>query len=792
MLSPTTLPNATAGANYSAQLSAVGGVGAYTFGATGLPTNLILNSSNQISGQCTASSSNVHLTVHDSATPTANTASAGPLTITCNAAPAITTASPLADGIVNTAYSATVQMSGGTAPITWTLTPGTLPSGFALSQSGVLTGTPATAMTSTFSVKVTDFWGAIASKSFTVQFESVVTITSTSLPNGVFESPYQNGVTLGVSGGTGNGTYTFSATGLPPGLNIDPSAGTIGGTPTQAGTFHPTFTVTDQTPQTVMKQITLVVLAATGNPNWTNLAPATAPSARDSYAMAYDPVRAVTVMFGGTNLRETWTFGFPSQWTQQSPATSPSGWQGPAMAWNAGQDSMVLFGGAINGVPMNQTWVWDGSSWTKKSPANSPAARYYAGMAADPANNEVVLFGGSSTIGSSGALNDTWVWDGKNWVQKSPATVPTAVFAPSMSGGPTGPVLFGGLTAGSAATNQTWVWDGTNWNLQSPAVSPPARYGAGMAYDSQNGVVKLFGGSDGTNNLQDTWQWDGANWTQLNPANVPAARDTIAMAYDSGFQQVILFGGADSPQPDLGDTWALGGPAAPQTTLPGATAGIGYTANLGIIGGTPPYTIIQTGSPQSLPAGLNLNSTSGAITGATNAAGSYLVGISVVDSQGLSITPTFSLTVAPTGSLALSPTTLPSATMGTAYTVQLTPSGGVAPYTLSATGLTGSGLSLSGTTLGGTCTAQPGSVSIKVTDSALPTGNSTSFPYTLHCNAAPAILTTSPLTSGVVNAAYSATIQMSGGTAPIAWTLTPGTLPNGFSLSQAGVLTRCV
>jgi hypothetical protein len=790
-LLPTTLPDATQSTNYTVQLSASGGVTPYTFSATGLPAGL-LHAGNQITGQCTAASTTVMLGVTDSATPTANSASVGPLTVHCNALPSITSTSPLANGIVGTPYTATLAASGGTAPLGWTLQPGgTLPSGFGLSSGGVLTGTAASAVSSQFSATVSDLWSASANKLFTVNFYAVLSITSTSLPTGAQGSAYSSTL-LAVAGGTGSGTYTFGATGLPTGLHIDSGTGAITGTPTQFGTFQPSFTVSDQTPQTVTRQISLTILSATGSPNWTNLNPASAPAARDSYALAYDPVRAVTVLYGGHGFNDTWTFGFPSQWTQQSPTAAPHSQLGAAMAWSASENNIVLFGGQTNGTNLNQTWVWDGANWTQKSPSTNPPGRYFAGMAADSAHHRVVMFGGSTGIGSGSAQNDTWVWDGSNWTQAFPSHVPTAVYAPMMADGPTGPVLFGGLDSSSQVSSQTWVWNGSDWLPQSPLNSPSPRDAGGMAFNSQAGVTELFGGVAGTTHLQDTWQWDGQNWTQFSPATVPPARDSIALAYDSGFNQAILFGGYDAPQPELGDTWALGGPTVTSTALPGATAGVSYTAAVPAIGGTPPYTFTQTGNPQNLPTGLTLNSTTGQITGATEAAGTYSVGISVADSQTLSTTSTFSLTVTPATTLTLSPTSLPDATAGTTnYSAQLTAVGGIAPYLFSATGLP-AGLQLnSSNQIAGQCTAGSTSVLLGVTDSALPAHNTASIgPLTVHCNAAPSLTTGPTLPSGIVNTPYTATLAASGGTTPLGWTLQPGgTLPSGFNLSSTGVLT---
>lgn len=72
---------------------------------------------------------------------------------------------------------------------------------------------------------------------------SLLRITGpTSLPNGIQNAPY-GPATFTASGGTG--AYTWSATGLPPGLSIDSSTGVLSGTPIEVGSFNLEVTVRD-------------------------------------------------------------------------------------------------------------------------------------------------------------------------------------------------------------------------------------------------------------------------------------------------------------------------------------------------------------------------------------------------------------------------------------------------------------------------------------------------------------------------------------------------------------------
>lgn len=69
----------------------------------------------------------------------------------------------LAAGALSTAYSATLTASGGVPAYTWALAAGsTLPPGLTLSGAGVISGTPTTSGNWSFTVKVTDTKGTVA------------------------------------------------------------------------------------------------------------------------------------------------------------------------------------------------------------------------------------------------------------------------------------------------------------------------------------------------------------------------------------------------------------------------------------------------------------------------------------------------------------------------------------------------------------------------------------------------------------------------------------------------------
>jgi hypothetical protein len=176
------------------------------------------------------------------------------------------------------------------------------------------------------------------------------------------------------------------------------------------------------------------------------------------------------------------------------------------MAFDSATNQLILFSGIGNSGLINDTWSWDGTNWIQLFPATSPLAREAAVMAFDSATNRLILFGGFDGIGNSGYLNDTWSWNGSTWTQLFPATSPPErVFSSLAFDTSAGQlILFGGTGISDAPLNDTWSWNGTNWIQLSPATSPPASEAAVMAFDSVTNQLILFGGISNTGYLDDT------------------------------------------------------------------------------------------------------------------------------------------------------------------------------------------------------------------------------------------------------------------------------------------------
>jgi hypothetical protein len=244
--------------------------------------------------------------------------------------------------------------------------------------------------------------------------------------------------------------------------------------------------------------------------------------------MAYDPIRKSLIMFGGLSnsyggyLCDTWEWRSGTRtWQQLLPASSPACTGGTGMVTDSGRAKILLFGG--EGAD-NTVWEWDGATanWTNRTPIPSTVSPGGFGeppLTFDDGRQKMFLFWGQSTWQGTTSNSVYWEWD--------PAT---AGWALRDSGDfvdfgyyPFPVVAFDSFrrrvvvptnateTSGSI---KTWELDtkGQAWYLRDLTTGPTSVTSATMSFDSQRGVMVLFGSgpNDGTF-LSETWEYKVAN-----------------------------------------------------------------------------------------------------------------------------------------------------------------------------------------------------------------------------------------------------------------------------------------
>jgi len=265
-ITTTSLPNGTVSKAYSAVIKASNGCTPYSWSITsgtlppGISTKLSTSTTSLDLYGAPTTAATYSFTV--SAKGCGGHVSSASYKVVVQSYVNITTSS-LPSGAVNTAYSAVINASGGCTPYNWVIASGALPAGVSATVSGTtrslnLAGTPTTAASDLFAVKVTGCGGHVSQVSYRIIIQATA-VGYLTAPSGLnlgsvtvggsqtqaLTVSNSGGSTLIISGATVSGTgFSVSGLTLPYALPAGGNANLwVKFAPIVAGTDSATLTV---------------------------------------------------------------------------------------------------------------------------------------------------------------------------------------------------------------------------------------------------------------------------------------------------------------------------------------------------------------------------------------------------------------------------------------------------------------------------------------------------------------------------------------------------------------------
>lgn len=744
------------GATYVATYAASGGTAPYGFDLSGspLPGGLTLSVDGGISGTPSATGTfpGIVVEVTDADGRQVRTS---PFSIVIDA-PLRIAGDPSASATMGQAYSATFAASGGAAPYTFSLASGTLPTGLSLqASSGVIAGTASDAGVSNgLTIRVADSAGRTAtSPVFSIAVSAALTVAGTATTSATVGEPYSAGFTA--SGGATPYVWSLASGTLPPGISLDASNGTVSGTASTTGSYPGIqLRVADADGRSALSSIFGISvgssLAITGTP--ANFGTVGQPYSAQFASTGGTGTKAFSLATGqlpdGLSFDTTTGLisgtptaaGFSPAIAVRVRDASNSAATAPAF------DLRVSDPLAVTGAPIPDATVGeDYSGFATLTGGRGPFAWTLAagtlpqGLSLAPSTG--VVGGRPSTAGTISGLQLRVVdADGRTGI--------TAPFSIAVSAALTIAGAAGPATVGDAYSAHFAASGGKAPHIFAVLGSALP---AGLMLDASTGRISgtpTVAAPAGTTQIQVT---DAAGRSATSAAFGIDVRDPLRLV---------------------------------ATNLESATLGLAYTGAMSPVGGRGPYSLNL--SSGSLPPGLSLSATTGALTGTPTQAGSFPgIVVRATDADGrIAVSESFAIEVAP----GLIVTGMPPqpATVGVPYAYAFAGSGGSTPYIWSLSGgALPVGLTIDPSTgsLGGIPT-RVGTVSglaAVVRDNASRTGSSQTFTIDVRD---PVVVTGDPGAVALTGQNYSAAFTTAGGRGPFAYSMV-GTLPAGLTLSAA-------
>ncbi|MDV3252792.1 Ig-like domain repeat protein [Devosia sp. BK] len=711
--------SAAFGAAFSANLTATGGQGTYTFTSPDKPAWLFLTAAGDLTGTPdTAGSVSFDVEAKDA------NGFIGTAVITLVVAPPVLSLGVLSDTAHETTrpYSATFSIAGGVAPYSVVLKGGTLPPGLTLGATGTvqgtLSGTPSLVGTYTFDIEARDANGFTVEQGYTIIISSHLgtAILNPTLPTWIAGEPGSG--TAGVT--NGGGSFTYVSSDLPVGLSLDPVTGDISGTLTTAVTY--TFTVTATNTLTGLENSQNYSLSVVP-PTFTSASALATGTAGTSYSaqiavsggsgiytfgaatglptgLSFD---TATGTLSGTpteagafsivvSIRDSNGFNSTATYALQvdAPTITLAGgsltdtilaspfapYQFAASGNGAGVLKFSLSAGTLpQGLALAEDGTLSGSATAQGNFSFEITATDANGFTGSALFDLTVLSNESGALSFSGALAD---WPFKQLDTRSVAAsgTPVAIVSYSVTAGalppgvslaPTTGMLSGTPTAAGPFRFEITVKDGDYFKSHTfdLNVAPPGLSLSGSVPLSGRVGVPYTADADATSTLS------GSSFV-YRLINAPPGLSIDASGAitgtpttDGSFTFTIQATDGDGFSVSQGHTLVVSEafiPLALPASLPDAENGVPYSELVQPTNGTGPFTF-QIDAAPDLPPNLSIDNTSGLLFGTPSADGQFSFTITATDNLGNSGSKTYTLTIAPAGA------STPSVT-----TVNLTPS----------------------------------------------------------------------------------------------------------------------
>jgi lysophospholipase L1-like esterase len=774
-ISTSSLPVATAGQQYETTLATAGGTQPVSWKLeTGtLPTGVSLDSeTGTISGTPSgAGKTTVTVGGTDSAEPAQSTTATLTLTTLAESEPLALIAPEPPAGKAGEYYGLALNSTGGVAPISWTVSAGTLPDGLTLdATTGEISGLPTSSGSYPVTVTATDRSTPTprsASREFTIVIEapSHVSILTPTIPAATQGSAYVT--SLNAEGGVSGYSWQLSSGNLAPGLSLDSESGTIEGIPTESGSFTFTATVSDgSTPTAQSASATYTISVAASSPTISFSPPVATVNVPYSYtpttgggvepytwsvASGELPAGLTLDEATGTISGTPTTVGSSSVTLRLADSSQPVAQSITASATLSVEAAPPLqiesegLPGATNGEPYRAVVFVSGGS--EPYAFSITHGSLPAGVTLEPGSG--VLAGIPETEGSFEVTLK--VSDASNPSQSSSATFKLTVGAPPPLSIETSELAE--ATAGDNFSQALIAAGGTEpyrWSVTSGALPP------GLSLSESSGEIS------GTPSEAGTFTF------------TVRASDSSKVA-QSASVTLSLTVNPTSPLNIVTSSLASG------------TQGSYYNQVIEAQGGVTPYTFSLASS--SLPEGLALDPNSGTIYGTPTSFGTASFTVQMLDSSSPSAqiaTRKLTLKIEPAPPLTMLTSSLTSGTQGSYYEQSLGLSGGVYPYSASMTaGSLPEGLSIDqyGDIFGEITSSHTETFTISVHDGSTPHAQTLSRQFTIEVTPAAPLELAATVGSFVLGQYGDEQLGVSGGVPGYSWSVISSKLPAGLTFS---------